>query len=75
MAIVWNVDPDIAQGMDTRLLRIVLDGAAERIDRRDLSPVAEADIRSTIGFTYRSIGATEAAEPRPRSAALAERLS
>ena len=52
-----SINPAVARGKDTQLLRAVLDKTATRIDR-DLKdqPEIEADLRSVLGSVYLSIG-------------------
>jgi len=52
-----GVDPETARGMDTRLLRMILARAAQRV-QNDLAeqPEVAASIYSTIGRTYSAIG-------------------
>jgi len=61
--VLAGIDPEQARGLDTRLLRQVLDQAAARA-QRDLSGDAEqlADIEATIGSAYRSIAVLDKAE-------------
>ncbi len=51
------VDPELAQSRDTTLLREVLDGAAERIEKGELadSPASEAELRIRVAAVYRTI--------------------
>lgn len=56
------------QGKDATM-RQVLDAASQRIEGRfDARPLVEAEIRSTIGFTYRRLGELEPAERHLRRA-------
>ena len=52
-----GVDPETARGMDTRLLRMILARAAQRV-QNDLAeqPEVAASVYSTIGRTYTAIG-------------------
>lgn len=52
-----SINPSVARGKDTQLLRAVLDKTTMRIDR-DLKdqPEIEADLRSVLGSVYLSIG-------------------
>jgi len=52
-----GVDPETARGMDTRLLRMILARAAQRV-QNDLAeqPEVAASVYSTIGRTYSAIG-------------------
>lgn len=60
-----SIDPGVAMGKDTSIIRGILADAAEQIGE-DLAgqPEAEADIRTTIGTTYLSVGLAEAARPQ-----------
>ncbi|HEU4665214.1 MAG TPA: serine/threonine-protein kinase, partial [Dokdonella sp.] len=52
-----GIDPDRARGMDNRLLRSILDSAAERASRElAAQPDARADIERTIASSYSSLG-------------------
>lgn len=61
--ILAGVDPETARGMDTRLVHMLLDRAAERV-RTVLSeqPEVAASVYSTIGRTYTALGAYPEAE-------------
>ncbi|RYD14468.1 MAG: tetratricopeptide repeat protein, partial [Lysobacteraceae bacterium] len=51
------IDPDRAKGMDTRLMRMVLDSAAERAGRELAGQLdVRAEIEFTIAGSYASIG-------------------
>lgn len=62
-AVLAGIEPEQARGLDTKLLRQILDQAAARA-QRDLSGDAEqlADIEVTIGRAYRSIAVLDKAE-------------
>ncbi len=64
-----SIDPDIAEGKDTTLLRLILDRAAQRVNS-DLvgQPEVKATIHLTIANTYQSIGLYDVAEPHFREA-------
>jgi tetratricopeptide (TPR) repeat protein len=64
-----SVGPSVALGRDTKLLREVLDNAADRVGK-DLpgQPAVEAELRDTIGRTYYEIGAFAPAEAMLREA-------
>ncbi|MHC4993395.1 MAG: serine/threonine-protein kinase, partial [Planctomycetota bacterium] len=52
-----GIDPAVARGADTRLLRELLDDSAARIEQELAGqPEVEASLRETIGSTYQSIG-------------------
>jgi non-specific serine/threonine protein kinase/serine/threonine-protein kinase len=61
--VLAGIEPEQARGLDTKLLRQVLDQAAARA-QRDLAGDAEqlADIEATIGRAYRSIAVLDKAE-------------
>lgn len=51
-----SVDPAVAQGLDTALMRKVLDDASQGLDEQfSTMPLVEADIRLIIGNTYWSL--------------------
>jgi tetratricopeptide (TPR) repeat protein len=64
-----GVDPLIAVGRDTTLLREILDKTASRLGQ-ELSdqPEVEADLRNTLGTVYLSLGEYEQAELMHRRA-------
>ena len=64
-----SIDPDLARGRDTTLLREVLDRTAERI-RKELTnqTEVEAELWTTIGEVYAGIGEPTRAEPMFRDA-------
>ncbi len=55
--------PSVARGRDTTMLREMMDTAADRINRGELSQAPEAEIRmrETIGTTYRDLAAFDRA--------------
>jgi serine/threonine protein kinase/tetratricopeptide (TPR) repeat protein len=57
-----SIDPSVAQGQDTTLLRKILDRTVERLGKelKD-QPGVEAELRNTIGEVYRAIGEPEKA--------------
>lgn len=58
-----GVDPDRAKGMDTKLMRLVLDTAATRAAHELVSePVVRASIDASIADSYLSIGAYKQAQ-------------
>lgn len=64
-----GINPDVARGLDTTLMRMVLDDAAKRIEVELVDrPVIEASLRNTIGTTYVAIGEYELAEPHLQEA-------
>lgn len=55
--ILGGIDPDRAKGMDTKLMRMVLDSAADRAGRELTGqPDVRAEIEYTIAGSYASIG-------------------
>jgi serine/threonine protein kinase/tetratricopeptide (TPR) repeat protein len=63
-----GVDPSVAQGRDTGLLREILDRTAGRLNTLDAAPETEAELRGTLGHVYREIGEYAAAEAMHRRA-------
>ncbi|MEW6251483.1 MAG: serine/threonine-protein kinase [Planctomycetota bacterium] len=64
-----GINPEVARGQDTSLMRLILDDAAQRIDEELLDrPEIEATLRSTIGSTYTAIGEYTLAEPHLEAA-------
>ncbi|HEY6940631.1 tetratricopeptide repeat-containing protein kinase family protein, partial [Dokdonella sp.] len=52
-----GIDPDRARGMDNRLLRSILDSAADRAERElAAQPDVRAEIERTIASSYSSLG-------------------
>jgi len=65
--ILEGINPELAQGQDTTLLRLILDDTEARIDRELQGlPRVEAETRGTIGNTYLSLGELEQAEEHAR---------
>ncbi len=63
------VDPDVALGQDTTLLRGILDRTAERLDDELLGqPEVEAELRLVLGVVYRDLGQFDKAEAMDRRA-------
>lgn len=64
-----SVSPEKARGRDVTILRELLEAAAGRVEK-DLStePEIAADLHTTIGDTYRSLGLYDEAEPSLRAA-------
>ncbi len=63
------VDPNTAAGRDTTLLRLILDSAGKRVGAElKGQPDVEADLRTTIGDAYVSIGEPEKGEQMHREA-------
>ena len=59
-----SVDPDTAGAMDKELMMLVLSEAAESVGEQFKDqPLVEAEIRSVIGSTYKSLGKYDEAEP------------
>lgn len=64
-----SIDPEVAKGKDTTILRGILAEAAERVGIELASqPEIEADIRATIGTAYWSVGLTQDAQSQLESA-------
>jgi tetratricopeptide (TPR) repeat protein len=60
--ILQSIQPDVAAGQDTALVRRMLDDAARRVEGRFASePLVEAALRTTLGRSYESIGLYEEA--------------
>src|SRR6185436_682738 len=71
-----GVGPSVALGRDTRVLADILDETARRVGR-DLTgqPEVEADLRGTLGLTFREIGDFAKAEAMQREALRLETAS
>lgn len=66
-SILSAVEPSTARGMDTRLVRLMVDSASAEIDRRFADDtVAASDVHRTVGVAYRSIGEWDQAESHLR---------
>ena len=64
-----GVGPSAAQGRDTKMLREILDQTADRIGKElKGQPVAEAELRTTIGDVYLELGEYGKAEAMHREA-------
>lgn len=64
-----SIDPVVAKGKDTSIIRGILDEAAKRVGiELAQQPEAEADIRATIGAAYLSVGLTALAQPQLEAA-------
>jgi tetratricopeptide (TPR) repeat protein len=64
-----GVEPSVALGQDTKLLRGILDRTAERIGKEMTNqPAIEAELRSVIGRLYFEIGNYAGAEQMHRAA-------
>jgi serine/threonine protein kinase/Flp pilus assembly protein TadD len=62
-----GVEPSMALGRDSSMLKEILDQSAERVGRDlDDFPEVEAELRSTIGGVYQLIGEYEKAETMQR---------
>jgi serine/threonine protein kinase/tetratricopeptide (TPR) repeat protein len=64
-----GIDPSVAQGRDTQLLREVLDKTVERValELKD-DPRVQAELFNTVGEVYRAIGQSQMAEQMYRLA-------
>ncbi len=70
-----SVDPSVARGRDTELLREILDNAAARVGTElNQQPEVHAAILGTIGRTYRSLALYDEAEVQFVEALAVERL-
>ncbi len=64
-----SVDPEVARGRDTTLLRGILTEAAGRVERELVDqPEVHAAARTTIGNTYSALGLYDEAESHLRAA-------
>jgi len=64
-----SVEPGVAQGRDTALLREVLEAASERVESElGDRPEVQAALHTTIGSTYRRMGLAAEAGPHLRAA-------
>ncbi|MFN0009260.1 MAG: tetratricopeptide repeat protein [Planctomycetota bacterium] len=65
-----GVSPSVARGRDTAMLREMMDAAWARIERGELAPAPEAELRlmRLIGNAYRDVAEYDAAEPILRQA-------
>jgi Tfp pilus assembly protein PilF len=63
-----GVEPGVANGRDTTLLKDIFDKAAERLDRNaTMHPVVLADLRRTLARGYLALGYPDKAEPLLRA--------
>ena len=56
-SLFFSLDPQNTSGMDTELLKTMLDQGVKRADELSSEPQMEANIRTYLGKTYRSIRA------------------
>mgnify|MGYP001312290202 CR=1 FL=1 len=64
-----GIDPAIAGNLDTRLVRLMLDRAAARLEQETIiNPEVEGAVRGTVGRAYLAIGDLAAAEAHLRRA-------
>ena len=61
-SLFFSLDPQNTSGMDTELLKTMLDQGVKRADELSSEPQMEANIRSYLGKTYRSIRAYDKAQ-------------
>ena len=61
-SLFFSLDPQNTSGMDTELLKTMLDQRVIRADELSSEPQMEANIRSYLGKTYRSIRAYDQAQ-------------
>jgi len=50
------LDPAVAQGLDPRLLRLVLAEAELELEREDRDPIVESEVRSALGLAHAATG-------------------
>jgi tetratricopeptide (TPR) repeat protein len=55
------LDPAVAQGLDPRLLKLVLLEAELELERQARDPIVEAEVRSALGLAHAATGAFEEA--------------
>ena len=55
------LDPAVAQGLDPRLLKLVLAEAELELGRQDRDPIVEAEVRSALGLAHAATGAFDEA--------------
>ena len=61
-SLFFSLDPQNTSGMDTELLKTMLDQGVKRAEELSSEPQMEANIRSYLGKTYRSIRAYDQAQ-------------
>src|SRR5882757_7114591 len=62
-----GVQPEVARGRDTTILREILDKAAARIDKETNQPAVAAELRSVIGTVYQRTEQYRQAEEMQRA--------
>ena len=68
-SVLGGVSPEVAQGRDTEVLRMMLDDTSERVGRELADqPEAEVGIRITAGSVYAAIGQLDQAAAQHRQA-------
>jgi serine/threonine protein kinase len=67
-AMLQGVEPEVARGRDTTILREILDRAAARIDKETNQPAVAAELRSVIGTVYERTAQYSQAEEMQRTA-------
>lgn len=60
-AMLTALDPAVAQGLDPRLLKLVLLEAELELERQARDPIVEAEVRSALGLAHAATGAFEEA--------------
>lgn len=60
-SLLTALDPAVAQGLDPRLLKLVLTEAELELQREDRDPIVEAEVRSALGLAHASTGDFEEA--------------
>ena len=69
-----GVDPDVAKGRDTTILKEILSNASERVTSQVTNqPEVEAEIRTTLGRVYTALGDYRTAEAMERRAIALQR--
>jgi serine/threonine protein kinase len=68
-----GIAPDVAQGMDTDLLRAILDRASARVGAYSDHPLVDADIRTVIAASYEAAGFAALARPHAEAAFILRR--
>ena len=62
--LLGTVHPDVAQGEDTTLLRLLLDEMATQLETAlSDDPLVEFELRKTLGVTFNAIAEYPSAEP------------
>ena len=67
-SLFFSLDPQNTAGMDTKLLKTMLDQGVKRAEELSSEPAMEANMRSYLGKTYRSIRAYDQAQEQLQKA-------